>query len=61
LIGSLVCGSAIAHGLAEAVLRAAGDIYNITALCNILQPKVLTIMICFVLNAKEVFERDIQD
>jgi hypothetical protein len=52
----------IAHGFADAMLAAANDGYNITAsLGNILEPKVLTIIICFVPNAKQVLGRDLWD
>jgi hypothetical protein len=53
----------IAHGFADAMFAVASDGYtNITAsLCIILEPKVLTIIICSVLNAKQMLGRDLWD
>jgi hypothetical protein len=48
------------EGFADAMFAADG--YNITAsLCNILEPKVLTIIICFMLNAKRMLGRNLWD
>lgn len=41
---------------------AANNGYNVTtSLCDILEPKVLTIIFCFVLNAKRKLGRDLWD
>jgi len=51
-----------AYSMILVVQPTANDAYNITAsLYNILEPKVLTIIICFVLNTKRMLGRDLWD